>query len=147
MFILNFFPLAYTPPPNSHLNTKLSSLFFLCGPGKKMSRVHCRLLPWWLSGKESTCQCKRCRFNPWFGRMPWRRKWQPAPIFLPGKSHWQRSLVGYSPWGHRRVRHDLVPRQHHHHRIKSSGGVSLRLILLETTRKSHPGFQVFYLFS
>ena len=47
--------------------------------------------------KESTCQCKRHRFNPWVGKIPWRRKWQPTPAFLPGKSHGQRSLVGYSP--------------------------------------------------
>ena len=36
----------------------------------------------------------------WVGKSPWRRKWQPALIFLPGKPHGQRSLVGYSPWGH-----------------------------------------------
>ena len=44
-------------------------------------------------------QCRRQGFNPWFGKIPWRRKWQPTPIFLPEKSHWQRSLAGYSPWG------------------------------------------------
>ena len=55
--------------------------------------------PWWLSGKESACQCGRCGFSPWVGKIPWRRKWQPTPVFLPGKSHGQRSLVGYSPWG------------------------------------------------
>ena len=49
-------------------------------------------LPWWLSGKESTCQCRRCRYNPWVGNFPWKRKWQPTPVFLPGKSHGQRSL-------------------------------------------------------
>ena len=38
-------------------------------------------------------------FNPWIGKIPWRRKGQLAPVFLPGKSHGQRSLVGYSPWG------------------------------------------------
>ena len=38
-------------------------------------------------------------FNPWVGKIPWRRKWQPTPVPLPGKSHGQRSLVGYSPWG------------------------------------------------
>ena len=42
---------------------------------------------------------KRCRFNPWVRKIPWRRKWQPSPIFLPGKSHGQRSLAGFSPWG------------------------------------------------
>ena len=50
-------------------------------------------------GQESDCQCRRCRFNPWSRKIPWRRKWQPAPVFLPGKSYRQRSLVGYSPQG------------------------------------------------
>ena len=53
----------------------------------------------WLSGKESTCQCRRHRFDPWVGEFPWRRKWQLTSVFLPGKSWKQRSLVGYSPWG------------------------------------------------
>ena len=38
-------------------------------------------------------------FNPWVGRIPWRRAWQPTPVFLPGESHGQRSLAGYRPWG------------------------------------------------
>ena len=41
-------------------------------------------------------------------KIPWRKKWQPTPVFLPGKSHEQRSLVGYSPWGYKRVEHNLV---------------------------------------
>ena len=56
----------------------------------------------WLSGKESACQCRRCkrrRFDPWVGKIPQRRKWQSTPVFLPGESHGQRSLVGHSPWG------------------------------------------------
>ena len=55
----------------------------------------------WLSGKESACQCRRHRFHPWVEKIPWRRKWQPTPVFLPGKSHGQRSLVGCGPLGHR----------------------------------------------
>ena len=51
-------------------------------------------LPRWLSGKEPTCQCRRFGFNPWVRKIPWRRKWQPPPIFLPGKSHGQGSLPG-----------------------------------------------------
>ena len=43
---------------------------------------------------------KRCGFDPWVGNMPWRRAWQPTPVFLPGESHGQRSLAGYSPRGH-----------------------------------------------
>ena len=61
--------------------------------------------PWWLSGKEPTCQCRKSRFDSWVGKIPWRGKWQPTPVFLPGESHGQRSLVGYSPWD-RRVGHD-----------------------------------------
>ena len=60
-----------------------------------------QMLPRWLSGKESACQCrrcKRCRFNPWVGKIPWRKKWHPTPVFLPGKFYGQRSLTVYSPW-------------------------------------------------
>ena len=53
-----------------------------------------RGLPWWLSGKEPTCQCRRRGFDPWFRKISWRRKWQPTPMFWPGKSHGQRSLAG-----------------------------------------------------
>ena len=42
-------------------------------------------------------------FDPWVGKIPWRRRWQPTPIFLPGESHGQRSLAGYNPWGHREL--------------------------------------------
>ena len=56
-------------------------------------------LPWWLSGKEPVCQCWSTRFNLWVGKSPWRRKWQPTPVFLPGEFHGQKSLVCYSPWG------------------------------------------------
>ena len=56
-------------------------------------------LPWWLSGKKSACERRRRGFNPWIGKIPSRRKWQPTPVILPGKSHGQRSLACYSPWG------------------------------------------------
>ena len=72
-------------------------------------------LPRWLRGKESACQSRRCGFDPWVEKIPWRRKWQPTPVFLPGESHRQRSLVGYSPWGHKesdrseyRLRHSFM---------------------------------------
>ena len=42
---------------------------------------------------------RRHEFNPWVGKIPWRRKWQLTPVFLPGKSHGERSLAGYRPWG------------------------------------------------
>jgi len=51
------------------------------------------------SGKESAGQCRRHRFDPWGWQIPWRKKGQATPVFLPGESHRQRSLVSYSPWG------------------------------------------------
>ena len=56
-------------------------------------------LPWWLRRLSICLQCGRPRFDPWVGKIPWRRKWQSTPVLLPGRSHGQRSLVGYSPWG------------------------------------------------
>ena len=58
------------------------------------------------NGKEPTCQCRRHKrhgFDPWVGRILWRRAWQPTPVFLPGESHGRRNLAGYSPWGHKEL--------------------------------------------
>jgi len=74
------------------------------------SKHYLKLLRW-LSAKESTSQGRRLKFYPWVGKIPWRRKWQPTPVFLPGKSQGQRSLVGYTPRGHKRVGHDLATKQ------------------------------------
>ena len=54
--------------------------------------------------KNPPSQCRRCktlRFDPWAGKIPWRREWQPTPVFLPGESHGLRSLAGYSPRDHK----------------------------------------------
>ena len=61
-------------------------------------------LPWWFIGKELACQCRRPGFNPCIRKILWRRKRQPTPVFLSGKSHGQRNLEGYSSWGRERVR-------------------------------------------
>ena len=65
------------------------------------SRFEALGLPWWLSGKESACDAGNLGSIPGLGRFPWREKWQPTPVFLPGEFHGQRSLVGYSPWGYK----------------------------------------------
>ena len=84
--------------------------------------------------KEPACQCrrqKRHRFDPWVGTIPWRRKWHPTPVFLLGKSHGQRNLVGCSPWncrvGHNwsnwaqlellniKEKYNLIPSSSFHH--------------------------------
>ena len=60
------------------------------------------------SGKEFTCQFRRhkkCGFDPWVRNIPWSRKWQPTPVFLPRKFHRQRSLAGYNPRDHKIVGH------------------------------------------
>ena len=46
---------------------------------------------------------RRCRFSPWFGKKPWEREWLLTPEFLPGEFHGQRSMAGYSPWGHKEL--------------------------------------------
>ena len=73
-----------------------------------MGRRGNKLLIGGTNSKEPACQCrrhKRRRFNLWVGKIPWRRAWQPTPVFLPGESHGQRSLVGHSPWSYR-IRHN-----------------------------------------
>ena len=73
-------------------------VFFLLMP----SSLFCKdWLPRWYSGKESACQCRRCKrcgFDPWVRKIPWSRKWQPTSVFLPGKFQVLKSLAGYSPW-------------------------------------------------
>ena len=91
---------------------------YLCFSGRGPSSMNEFLypwtgLPWWLSGKESTFQCKRCkrcRFDPWVGKILWSRKWQPIPAFLPVQFHGQRRLAGCSPWSHK----DLYMAEHAH---------------------------------
>ena len=57
-------------------------------------------LSWWLSGKESTCQCRTRQFDPWIRKIPLEEEMATTPVFLPKKSHGPRTLVHYSPWGH-----------------------------------------------
>ena len=83
--------------------------YTVCGITKSQTRlsdVHFMGFPGGASGKEPACQCrryKRCRFDPWVGKIPWKRKWQPTLVFLPGESHGPRSLAGYSPRGRKEL--------------------------------------------
>ena len=56
-----------------------------------------------LANAEDGGDAARCRIDPSVGKIPWRRKWKPTPVFLLGESHGQRILVGYSPWGHKEL--------------------------------------------
>ena len=64
----------------------------------------------WFRGNSVCLESGRPGFDLWVGKIPWRRKWQPTPVFLPGESHGGRSLVGYSPWG--RKESDTTERIH-----------------------------------
>ena len=90
-----YFLVAYSSSRPPWVNTPLNKIYLELGfPGG--------------TSEGSVCQCKRPkrhRFDSWMGTIPWRGPWQPAPVFLPGESHGQRSLVGYSPYG-LRVEHD-----------------------------------------
>ena len=75
-------------------------------------KIKRRLLPGGSDSKIGCLQCGRPGFNLWVRKIPWRRKWQPTPVLLPGKFHWWRSLVGYSPWGHKES--DMTEQFHFH---------------------------------
>ena len=60
---------------------------------------------------KSTANAGDMSLIPGSGKLPWRRKWQPTPVVLPGKSHRQRTLEGCNPWGHKRVGHNLATKQ------------------------------------
>ena len=67
--------------------------------GNESSKITKGLMAQWLRIRLQCRSFRRHRFNPWVGKMPWRRRWQPTPAFLPGESQGLWSLAGYSPWG------------------------------------------------
>ena len=88
-------------------------------------------LPWWLSSKESACQCRRHRFNPWVRKIPWRRKWQHTPVFflenpMDGGA-WQATLPGVAKES------DLTECLNHHNKPDPSQGKLLELNSLQNT--------------
>ena len=86
--------------------------------------------------KELTCKCRRHErwgFHPWVRKIPWRRAWQPTPLFLLGESHGQKSLVGYSPWGHKEL--DMTEATTHtgRPRVRKSGIFCLPTVAVSTS--------------
>ena len=99
---------AHSPVGEHTLSGPTSALFFHRVPGDLRFGDGGGYGPHWASlmtqqwKKIIHLPCRICRrhsFHPWFGKIPWRRKWQPTPVFLPGKSHGQSSLVAYCPGG------------------------------------------------
>ena len=101
-------PLRLVTSSSSELSKKLNRREELIFFPSKFEHPCNIISSWWLWRWRVHLQCRRPGFNPWVGKIPWRRKWQPTPVFLPGKSHGQRSLAGYSPWG--RKKSDTIER-------------------------------------
>ena len=93
-------------------------------------------LPRWHSSKESACQCRRRRFDPWVGNILWRGKWQPTPVVLPGKFHGWRRLGDCSPGGHKES--NTAEHTHSHTHKFSSGTISVTCIIWECEVLSGP---------
>ena len=98
----------YTKESANHLRWKLHSEF---GHHTAWSSQVVQ----WLKKKKILLPSRRCEFDPWVGKFPWSSKWQPTPLFLPEKSRGQRSLVGYSPWGCKRVNMTQWQNNSNHH--------------------------------
>ena len=86
------------------VSDKCQDFFFFCS---SLCFSWSFALPWWLRGYSICLQCGGPGFDPWVRKIPWRRKWQPTPVVLPGESHGQRSLVSYNPRG----RKDMTERR------------------------------------
>ena len=101
------------------------------------------------AGKESACNAGakgEVGSIPGLGRFPWRKNWQPTPVFLPGESHGQRNLAGYSLWGRKRVRHNLMTKQQKTTWIPCIPGgldVKYRCILLKYSHLSRKSMQLY----
>ena len=102
-------------------------------------------IPCCLRQQRVCLQCERPEFNPWGGKIPWRRKWQPTPVFLPGKSHGWRSLVGYSSRGCKES--DTTERLHFHFSLSCIGegnGNPLQYSCLENPRDGRAWWAAVY---
>ena len=108
-FLISLTYFTHPPTPLSsgnHLFIFFMSLFLFCClcSFSLLLLLYASAFPGGAVGKESACHYwshKRCGFNPWVEEIPWSRKWQPTPVFLPGKFHGQSRLEGYSPWSHK----------------------------------------------
>ena len=102
-------PFVYFPPFSvSSLQSPSKTHWSVPGfiRGQKLNCVHNSIPSMAPSGsvvKNLPANSGNVTFNPWVKKISWRRKWQPTPVFFPGESYGQRSLVGYSPWGHKEL--------------------------------------------
>ena len=115
----------------------LSHVRLLATHGLRPTRVHGMAIATTLkSGASLAAQMVKrppamweTQVRSWVGRIPWRRKWQPTPVFLPGESHGQRTLIGYSPWGCKES--DMTERLHFHLKLTEKSGNWLNSYLVQ----------------
>ena len=74
---------------------------------------HENIPPWWLIWSRIYLHCERPGFDPWVGQIPWRRAWQPTPVFLPGESPWTEDPGGLQSTASQRAEHDRATHQQH----------------------------------
>ena len=98
------------------------------GPKESDTTEWLHSLHWWRSGKESTCQFRRHRFDSWVRKIPWRRKWQSNPVLLPEKSHGEKNQVG--------TVHEITKESDTTYKLNNNKGVANRD---EMTVRSHGG--------
>ena len=84
---------------NMHMSLPVFSIVFVFFSVTKSLtlQISDARIPWWLKQKRIHLQCRRPSFNPRVRKIPWRREWQPTPVFLPAEFHGKRRLAGYSP--------------------------------------------------
>ena len=88
---------------------------------------------------KNSLQCRRCWFDPWVGRIPWRRAWQPISVLFPGESHGQRSLAGYSPQNRKELDTSEATEHAHNWNIWETARASLFISICLTLNFSLPG--------
>ena len=96
--LITLFKIANSPPLAHPLPTHIFFLFFFFFQALTTFKYRVSLVA---QTVKRLSAFERLGFDTWVGKIPWRRKWQPTPVHLPGKYHGQRSLVGCSPWGHK----------------------------------------------
>ena len=94
-------------------NPRCNAIFHILTFLLSLLRLMTHIIPSGSDGKESACNAKDSGLDPWVRKIPWRRAWQPTSALLPGESHGQKSLVDYSPWGHKES--DMTEAAEHTH--------------------------------
>ena len=109
-----------------------------------MERSQLKIFLWWTQLVKNLPASRRPGFDPWVRKISWRKKWQPTPVFLLGKSHGQRTLEGYSPWGRKKSDTTEHARMHFELPIQFSSVAQSCLTLCDPMNCNTPGLPVYH---